>query len=167
MEITMNAITKKIHKASLETLKPLIEQFVAEGADKNKIVQTTKRYTESKVKAYYDQIRGLQSIGKGLSSVLNSLLKRADSKAEIVFFHLLQENGIEFQFQYPIGHYRVDYLIGNDLIVELDGPQHIKERDEIRNHYLCKMGYRIIHVPIFIVALSPKAVIEEIRETYK
>jgi len=89
-----------------------------------------------------------------------------DSKAEAVFYDMLCKNGIKFKYQYPIGQYRVDYLIGDWLIIELDGPQHEKNRDEIRDKYLQKMGYGVLRVPLPTVALDPDAVIREIKALF-
>ena len=159
----MKAITEKIHKAGLEKLKPLIVRLVKEGANQNTIVQTSKRYTESKINKYYNRIKEPQRLNTVLPGVVTPLRDQGDSNAEVVFYHLLKENDFSFEFQYKIGQYRVDYLISENLIIELDGPLHNKRKDEIKDKYLKKMGYRIIRIPIFILALAPEAVIDEIR----
>ena len=158
----MRKITAKLHQESLEKLKPLIVQLVSEGVDRNKIVQTTKRYVESRVNNYY---RKFNSMGRLALRVAQALGKKAeDSKAELIFYNLLEKENISFKFQYKIGPYRVDYLIGDDLVVELDGPLHNKEHDSKRDEYLRKMGYRVLRIPIFVASLSPEAVIKEIKE---
>lgn len=159
----MNEITRKLHKAGLAKLKPLIEQLVAEGADQNIIVQTTKRYTESKVNEFYKQNNELKLLRSALYGLIESLKSKTQSKAETAFFNFLASNKINFEFQYPIGPYVADYLINTDVVLELDGPQHDKVRDEKRDKYLRKLGYRVIRIPIYILSLAPETVIEEIK----
>lgn len=161
----MIEITQKLRQKGLEKLKPLVEQLISESMDKNKIIYTAKRYTESKVNNYYTKTLGLQQINPLIKKALDTVMgKQEDSRAEAIFYYLLVENGIDFQFQYQIGPYRADYLVGEDLVVELDGPLHDKASDKRRDNYLRKMGYRVLRIPIFVVSLSLEAVIKEIKE---
>jgi very-short-patch-repair endonuclease len=58
-------------------------------------------------------------------------------------------NNIKFRRQVPIGKYIVDFInLHTKLIIELDGSQHIEEKnieyDNIRKNFLNKNGYTII-----------------------
>ena len=58
-------------------------------------------------------------------------------------------NNIKFRRQVPIGKYIVDFInLQTKLIIELDGSQHIEEKnieyDNIRKNFLNKNGYTII-----------------------
>ena len=160
----MHKITSRLHKQALDKMKPMINQLVSEGVDQNKIVHTCKQYTQGKIKAYYRRLREPQHFGTCLTACMADLEARKDSNAEAVFFYLLRDKNIPFEFQYKIGPYRVDYLIGKDLVVELDGPGHDKKKDERRDKYLEKMGYRILRIPIYILAIDQEAVIDGILE---
>jgi len=160
----MNTTFKKLHKLGIEKMKPFIKQLVLEGLDKNIIVQACKQYTTSKVNDYYYNIKRPVLLGDSLMKCFDEMAgNQQDSKAEAVFYNMLLDEGIDFKFQYKIGRYRADYLLGDDLIVELDGPQHDKGRDEIRDKYLRKLGYRILRVPIHTVAIDREAVFREIE----
>lgn len=159
----MQEISKRLHKQGLEKMKPLIQQLVAEGMDQNKIVGACKRYTDTKITDYYNKLKEPEHIAPALHRALNKLRGRTeDSKAEKVFYMLLLNNGINFDFQYRVGPYKIDYLVGGFLAVELDGPQHDKERDQFRDKYLRKHGYKVLRFSIPTLALDPEAVIREI-----
>lgn len=58
-------------------------------------------------------------------------------------------NGLKFRRQVPIGPFIVDfYCATQKLIVELDGSVHenpeVQGKDQWRQHYLQKNGYRVI-----------------------
>jgi very-short-patch-repair endonuclease len=156
----MKKISEKLRKDCLEKFKPLITQLVSEGCDQGRIVQAAKAYTDAKIRSYYKKIpqRISIAIDKGLEEA-----KEWDSKAEVVFYKLLEKHGIDFKYHYPVGPYVGDYLVGSNLIVELDGPQHDTKRDERRDKYLNKMGYRVLRVPIFVVSIDSESVIKEIK----
>ena len=105
---------------------------------------------------------------KAIGDCLNIFdLQKADSKAEAIFYELLQNSGTKFSFQHNIGPYRVDYLVMGFLIIEIDGPQHDKNHDDKRDKYLRKMGYKIIRIPTWVLVSCPDAAIQEIKEVTK
>ena len=89
----------------------------------------------------------------------------------MVFYEILKENNIPFQFQYPIGPYIVDYLVKDFLALELDGPLHEKEgqkaHDKRKDKYLNRMGYKVLRIPLLLLNIDQKAVIEGIKELIK
>ena len=161
----MQKISLKLHKQGMEKMRPLIQQLAAEDLEINKIVQTCKQYTQSKINTYYNDLKQPHKLNNITPRVLQRLEggRTEDSKAELVFYNLLREAGISFKFQYAIGRYRVDYLISDNLVVELDGPQHNKSRDAVRDNYLRKLGYKVLRIPLLIIAIDKEAVIREIK----
>ena len=58
-----------------------------------------------------------------------------------------QMNSLKFRRQQPIGQYIVDFVCFDiRLIIELDGSQHIKEKemDEERDHWLKTQGFTVL-----------------------
>lgn len=163
----MNEISIKLRKQAIEKSIPLVEQLIAEGVDRNKIVQTLKRQVEAKMVIYYRRQKEPKPFKNCLRMVADDLSVSADSTAEKIFYGLLLKAGVRFNFQYPIGPYTADYFIPDSLVVELDGPLHDKKHDDKRDKYMRNMGYRILRIPIWVVANDPNAVILEIQNAVK
>ena len=138
------------------------DQLLAEGMPRSEVVRRIHRLVQHRRNSFYQKHTTYSS----MKQIVESILKKAqpDSKIEIGLYNLLAEAGIPFEFQYSIGRYRADYLIGGHLIVELDGPQHEAKRDDIRDKYLSRLGYTTIRVPTWLLTLDPEAVVEEIKE---
>ena len=166
MRNIMQEITEKLHQKMIDNFFPIAEDLAKRGHNKDEIVSIFIKQLNLKVQQYYDKInKSPKPIHEVLSNVLLKLKNQgADSKAEVIFYQMLIENGLRFQFQYSIGPYRVDFLFSGFLVVELDGPKHEKNHDDQRDKYMRKMGYKIIRVPIWILVSCPEAVIEEIKE---
>jgi very-short-patch-repair endonuclease len=156
----MNEITQEIHSKLIAEFKPLAEKLLKEGKTQQEVVKVCNNMIQGKVCNYYKK-GSVHKVGVIAKQLLDNT--PADSKAEIIFYGLLTKNNIDFKFQYPIGPYRVDFFVEKDLIVELDGPQHNKERDEKRDKYLQSQGYRILRVPIALLAHFSHRVIEGIK----
>lgn len=154
----MQEITKKVKREALDKFRPLVEQMASEGMDSQQIANAMKNHIDSKIRDYYRP--RIKTFGEVFDNVS---LTNADSKAEKIFYDLLCSNNIPFQFQYSIGPYRADYLINNSVVVEIDGPQHIKAKDNRRDKYMRDMGYKVIRVPLWVLAQDPVAIIEEIK----
>ena len=90
----------------------------------------------------------------------------ADSKAEIIMYNALTKAGISFQFQYKIGPFRVDFLINDSLVFELDGPLHLlnPEYDAKRKKYIENKGYTVLAVPLWAATYDKQGVIDSIKE---
>ena len=74
----------------------------------------------------------------GHSAFEATLSLKVNNSLEARVFHLLNESGIDFCFNYKIGPYVVTFLVG-DKILMLKG-------DERRRQYFAKMGYDTIFV---------------------
>jgi very-short-patch-repair endonuclease len=161
----MQEITEKLHKMMMEDFRPVAEKMASEGHDADEIVATFQNHLKIKTEEFYKIDKSPKKVSEILAGAFGLLEKQsADSKAESIFYQMLHEHGLRFDFQYSIGPYRADYLFSGFLVVELDGPQHEKDYDEKRDAYMRRMGYKIIRVPINILIWSPYAVIEEIQE---
>ena len=79
-------------------------------------------------------------------------LRKNQTPQEIIVWSKLRNRGfknLKFRRQYPIGKYVVDFIcLDKKIIIELDGWQHKKERqeryDEKRNEFLEKLGFRML-----------------------
>lgn len=76
-------------------------------------------------------------------------LRLNQTDAEIRLWSRLKSRqllGVKFVRQEPIGRYVCDFVCREiKLIVEADGGQHSEsKRDEVRDRYLCELGYRIL-----------------------
>ncbi len=58
--------------------------------------------------------------------------------------------GISYREEYPVGQYSVDiYLPDTKVGVEIDGPQHNKRKDAIRDAAIEReTGMRIVRIPV-------------------
>ena len=125
-------------------------------------------HLESKVRNYYNESVG--DFSNVVEGILESLkgMGSAQSIAERIFYVKLKEHQIPFYFQYPVGPYHADFLIKEILDVEIDGPQHNypeqKHKDQLRNSYFQRMGYKVLRVPIWLLSMNCEAVFDEIRE---
>ena len=162
----MNEISEKLRNNALKTTDALVTQLASEGKTPREIAATLKTYLDGKVADYYKSRPTRQNGSlQALVEKLNGNAQKEDSKAEAIFYEMLVNNGIAFQFQYHIGPYRVDYLIGEDLVFEIDGPMHDKQADAERDEYIKRMGYRILRVPVWVLANDLGAVIDAITGT--
>jgi len=149
----------------LEELKPFIEQLAREGLRGRDLTDKVRMALDLKIRHFY-KTSPWHHAGR---VILTELKRRFDpqglpeSKAEAILYQLLNQSGLNFKFQYKIGPYRVDYLLGKDLVLELDGPGHSNARDTKRDAYLQKMGYRVLRLPIWLLSLDPDKAIEEIK----
>ena len=77
------------------------------------------------------------------------LLRKNQTPQEIILWAQLRRNKYECKFkrQYSVGPYILDfYSPKNKLAIEIDGSQHIKnkEYDEERSKYLAVLGIKVI-----------------------
>lgn len=160
----MVTITKKIQQDLTKPLIALANDLRESGRSDREIEGTILAYMRRKMKDYYKQMSELT----GLNDIVGEIATKKDSNAEGIFHELLTEAGIPFKFQYKIGPYRADFLVSDNIVIELDGPQHHQDKqrksDAIRDRYMKKHGYRILRIPINLVVLDKLAIIKEIKE---
>ena len=161
MEIITNKITTKIKDAAKKSLNSLVVQLIKEGAKEYDVSRAVQNYTNLKIKEFYNKANEPQLF----KNIIKIDIKK-DSKAELSVSRILESNGIDFKFQYPIGPYKADFLLGESIVLEIDGPHHKEQQeyDSNRNKYMERMGYDVIRLPIRLFALAPDAVAEQLKE---
>lgn len=169
MEIIMNEITLKLSRKAIQEFSLIGEILRKDGKTDIEIIEIFNNHVNSKVLNYYNSKKRHFGIGGLLKkSIIELKGKGVDSKAELVFRNMLNKNKIHYKFQYKIGPYRVDFLISNFLIIEVDGPHHNQKRqkqyDKERDRYIKRLGYSILRLPIWIIAMSERAVVDEINQ---
>lgn len=162
----MKANTIKLRRKAGSQFKAIAEQMVSEGADVNQVLVTFDNFAKLKSRQFYKKGANISTLGSVIASILTK--PKADSKAELIFIDILNDNNIKYKFQYKIGPYKADFLLGESLVCELDGPHHTqpeqKAHDLKRDKYLRKMGYKVLRIPLIVLTLDQRAVIEEIKE---
>jgi len=162
----MNAITGKLYNEAVEDIEKKIKELLNLGMTQQQVVDFFKSHLKAKESNFYYKQKQPKSAG----SILPHLMKevKADSKAEKIFYDILQERNIRFDFQYTIGPYRADYLIEGFLVIELDGPVHRflpqQVHDDRRDKYMAEMGYQVLRVPLWILTVMPDVVFKEIDD---
>lgn len=171
METTTNQSTTKKATANLKRkimkkFLPIAEEMRAESQDDREIVDAFNRYADLKQQELYRKERvEPKLLAKPIMAVMEQFEGiKEDSKIERIFYELLTEAKLPVKFQYKIGPYRADFLIGGFLVFEIDGPMHDKGKDAIRDDYMTEFGYLIFRVPAWLAAADPSAVIIEIQE---
>ena len=157
----MKEITERLHNKAMNEFMPIIEQMAHERCTKDQIVNAYKNQLRIKTNKYYEKLKGFSTFKEIFTRIETK--QTADSKAEIIFYEMINNSGIKFTFQHVIGPYRVDYLVMGFLVIEIDGPQHKEAYDAKRDAYLRRMGYKIIRIPLWILMSSPEAAIDEIK----
>ena len=72
--------------------------------------------------------------------------------------------GTRWRRQHPIGFYIADFAcLAHKLIVEVDGAGHSEERDELRDAFLARAGFRVLRVKAWMVERQISVVLEVIR----
>lgn len=155
----MKEITQKLISKANEKIREFVNDAQKAGMDKGRAIDAIKAHIDMSVKNYYAK-RDFTKISECYD--MNKF--KAESKIEGIFYNTLKDNKIPFEFQVEIGKYRADYLINKFLVVEIDGPQHEKIRDDIRDAYMRRMGYKIIRVPTWLLCMDSVAVVESIKE---
>ena len=161
MAIIMQKITKRLIQKMLKDFESVAESMAKSGSDKQDIIRAFNNHINIKSQQYYKNDR-MQNIREAISLTMENL-KVKTSKAEFIFRNMLISSDIPFSYQYKIGPYSADFLIDGFLIVEIDGPDHEPIRDEFRDKYMGKMGYKIMRVPLTVLFHSPETIIEEIK----
>ena len=156
----MNEITCKIKDKALKSFSPIAESMAEQGKTPEEIAAFFVTHVRAKEAQYYSKKAYLTPVAK----VLNRIDLKKDSTAESIFYDMLIASGLRLKFQHEIGRYRADYLVNDSVVVELDGPGHKQKRDDFRDAYMRKLGYTIIRVPLWVLEISPNAVIEGIKE---
>jgi len=108
-----------------------------------------------------DKMKACQRVAEAEKSVKNIIRKAigkidvVESPIEQVLYYALIDAGLkdDIKTQYHIGKYRVDFAIPKaNLVIEADGQEYHyeireqMERDQKRDMYLARKGWRVIHM---------------------
>lgn len=101
-------------------------------------------------------------------------LRNEPTAAEKRLWHFLRTGklGVKFRRQAAIGAYIVDFVcFSHDLIVELDGPQHLDtsaiEYDRQRSAWLASRGFRVLRFRNQMLDENIWQIVEEIQHAVK
>lgn len=95
------------------------------------------------------------------TAFLNTMVTTFDLKPDN---GILTGGGLKLFLQVPVSFYRLDFLVDNHLVVEIDGaayhssPEAI-ERDKERDSFLTRLGYEVLRIPAKMTLYSPQEVI--------
>jgi very-short-patch-repair endonuclease len=172
MEITTSEMQQRLVDESREKLLENAKYMRDHGLKDTEIRRMVQAHVKTKMRQFYSQRKDFSTIGDCIGEAASEMsgIKDRTSKAEMIFHEMLTESGVKFQFQYRIGPYRADYLVGDNLVVELDGPHHKRaesvKHDLVRDAYMIEKGFAILRLDLDVVAMDPKAAIEGIKELW-
>jgi len=164
----MNETSEKLTKKVLsESFQSFAEDIRVCGGSDDLIGRAAKGFVDAKLREFYRRRSDAAPIRQTICESVDKMMGRAsESGAESVFYSALFERNIPFEIQYSIGPYRVDYLIGETIVFEGDGPHHNNqiEYDKKRDMYIERMGYRVIRMRWKTVALNLNMILDEIEK---
>lgn len=95
---------------------------------------------------------------KGIANARKALplaSRLSDSPYESLLRLILDAHGVPYRTQAAIGRYRVDFLIGDNLVAEVDGwekyenfPHEVLRKQRVRDDWLAERGYKVLHLYI-------------------
>ena len=97
-------------------------------------------------------------------------MRRYPTKSEAMLWKAVRNrrmSGVKFRRQHVIDRFIVDFYVpSHSLVVEIDGPVHMKyrERDREREEYLSDCGLTVIHFSSEEVEEALSHVIKEIKK---
>lgn len=167
METTTKKISEKLKNEVYEKLEPILEGLRKQGKSDKELEGFVITHVKMKIKHEYSKLGDMKHLSGIIDLVIPDLLRAGvDSNAEVLFYYHLKDNEIPFQYHYKIGPYTADYLIDENLVVELDGSQHNSQQtyDESRDRYMERMGYNVLRIPLTHFVLDKEAVIIAVQE---
>lgn len=113
---------------------------------------------------------------KGIANAREALPlanRLSDSPYESLLRLILDAHGVPYRTQAVIGRYRVDFLIGDNLVVEVDGwekyeevPHHVLRKQRVRDDWLAEHGYKVLHFYTGDIRGDEDALIQRIRNAW-
>jgi very-short-patch-repair endonuclease len=164
MATTTNGITTKLREKFADEFLMVARDLRRSGYTNWEIMRTFNAYIENKQRSFCKRYKQFTSIGAVGQRLIEEHQAKADSKIETIYFKLFEQHGIKFKFQYKISAFRADFLINGWFVFEIDGPDHDKGKDGIRDAHMRQLGYEVFRVPAWLAASCPSAVIENIKE---
>ncbi len=162
METSTRTTTAKIRRRFLAEFLPFGEQLRNEGCDDDAILAAFRHYCEAKRRRFLARSSESSHIADCLAGL------KHESTIESRLFYVLDTLGLKLRFQYEIAPYKVDCLIEDFLVLEIDRTQHdtIEARrcNSKRDRYLRSLGYQVFRAPVRLVELCTDATVAEIQE---
>ena len=160
----MSESTERLTSDLIEKLKNIFGSVIS-PKDRPKVEKFIHLYKLNKEHKYLIESKQPKGLGTIIRRSLESVAEvNPDSKIELYMHNVLQEERLQFSFQYKIGPFRADFLIAETLVLEIDGPMHNEDYDKRRDKYLKKMGYDVMRVPTWLIEMDTDLIIKEIRE---
>lgn len=148
---------KKINKPSNQYIKAKVL-----GLPKPEIKEETRKKLsdgnkkrgplseETKKKISESRIKFLRENPDMVPYKLNHYSK-GRSYPEEYWKRILDSHKISYTEQYQVGPYQLDFVIGNNIDLEIDGDQHYLDKrvvasDKRRNEYLENLGWKIVRI---------------------
>ena len=113
---------------------------------------------------------------KGIANAREALplaSRLSDSPYESLLRLILDAHGVPYRTQAVIGRYRVDFLIGDNLVVEVDGwekyeevPHDVLRKQRVRDDWLAERGYKVLHFYTGDIRGDEDALIQRIRNAW-
>lgn len=135
----------------------------------------TRRSTPSKTDARYPYLE------EGAHDWQSKARECMDSPAETAFFDAMtkafnlrpadrcfQGRGLTLRMQVSVSRYRLDFLVDDTLVVEIDGAEwhsspEAVARDRARDQTLDDLGYTILRIPAKIALYKPNEAVRRVR----
>lgn len=103
-------------------------------------------------------------------SKICSIRSTVGSSLELLVREYLDANKVDYEFQYPIGYYVIDFLV-DAVCIECDGRFHLKPdvkvRDDKRDEYLSKLGYSTIRLSLQEIWDNDFSKIDQVVNKYR
>jgi very-short-patch-repair endonuclease len=102
-----------------------------------------------------------------LTNIARNLRKQSTDAENLLWRNLRSKRleGLKFRRQQPIGNYIVDFVcFEKRVVIEVDGGQHIKEKDEKRDKLFDEQGFKVLRFWNNEVLGNTSGVLEVIRE---
>ena len=113
---------------------------------------------------------------KGIANAREALPRASrlsDSPYESLLRLILDAHGVPYRTQAMIGRYRVDFLIGDTLVVEVDGwekyeevPHDVLRKQRVRDDWLAEHGYKVLHFYTGDIRGDEDTLIQRIRNAW-
>lgn len=104
--------------------------------------------------------RSLNNIKPSRAATVKLALTKKPGLGETELEYGIASWGMPYERQAMIGPYYADFLIKPiKLVIEVDGPEHSRDKDATRDEFMRRMGYRVARVPSQRASANPKGVV--------
>jgi len=119
-----------------------------------------------------ERMTGMRGIAKARTALARAN-RFSESPYESLLRTVFERYDVPFHQQAQIGRYRVDFLVGENLVVEVDGdakyledPVETEGRQRIREDWLREQGYEVLRVYPSQIHRNELLVIQRLRESW-